>query len=346
MKVTLKQARFSRLPQVVGKCQSDIAGIAAFVNEAQQRLINAGGETGWWGTWERVLFNISRANPYLTLPREYARAINLAVCRSPIRVWNEFYTVLPGGPGLPPSGVDCRDWCGELEGYDQGMVPTLVDLPATSTIRLYAGDSVDADNAARLLFKGLDQNGLQIYSQDLYNNIQGFYLTLTTPFVDSSFTVSKITGIQKPETLGHVTVKAVNPTTGVETTLAILAPGETNPAYRRYHITALPAGCCATTSTTNVQITALCKREYIPATLDTDFLLIGNIPALIEECNSIRLSEMDDPAAMSKSEYHHKRALKLLNDELRHYLGDQAPSVSVDLWNGQPLHEQKIGSML
>lgn len=345
-KITLKDVRFSRVPQVIGLCQEDIPGIAAAANEAQQRLIFDGGDSGFWGGWEKVLFTPSRTSPYITLGREHARAINLDVCRHPIRLWNQFYTVLPGGPGLPPSSTDCQDWCGTLEGYDNGNVPTMVDLPTTSIIRVYASDPVDVANASRIMFKGQDQNGADIYSQDGYSNVQGFYLTLDTPFVDSSFTVSKIQEVIKDETLGSVIVKAVNPTTLVETTLATYAPRETHPSYRRYHITALPTGCCPLSSVGSVQVTALCKREFIPVALDTDFLIIGNIPALIEECMSIRLSEMDDPKSMAKAEYHHRRALQQLNNELRHYLGDVTPSIAVDLWEGSPLQAQKIGSML
>lgn len=347
MRRTLNYIRmYSRIPALIGLCQDDIPGIAAMVNEAQLRLLMEFGETGPFGCWEKVLFTATRTSPYITLGRHYCRAINLAVCRHPIRVYNEFYTVLPAGPGLPPDPTNCTDWCGDMEGYDAGTVPTMVDLPATSFLRLYATDPADVSAAKRILISGLDQNGQTIYSQDGFNQVQGFYLTAETPFVDSTFTVSKITAINKDVTVGNFILKAVNPTTGVETTLSTYEPGETTPSYRRYQITALPDNCCVGTNTTAIQITALCKLEYIPVAVDTDYLVIGNIPALTEECQSLRMAEMDDPKAMSKSEYHHKRAIKLLNAELRHYLGEQVPSIAVDIWENQPLQDQQIGSML
>lgn len=350
MKRTLKYVRFnSRIPQLIGVCQDNIPAIAASVNEAQERLILEGGETGWYGGWEKVLFTATRANPYITLPREYCKAINLAVCRHPIRLYNQFYTVLPGGPGLPPSPLCATDWCGNLEGYDAGTVPTMVDLPATSFLRLYASDPADIASAKRILITCLDANGQQVYSQDGFAQVNGFFLTAESPFIDSLFTVSKIQAVQKDETLGNFILKAVDPTTGVETTLSTYGPTETTTAYRRYQITALPPGCCCSgvcATTATVQITALCKLEYIPVAVDTDYLIIGNVPALTEECQSMRFAEMDDPKSMAKAEYHHKRALKQLNSELRHYLGDQVPSISVDIWENAPLQDQSIGSML
>lgn len=352
MRITLRDIRLrSRIPQLIGACQDNLPAIAAMVNEAQYRLIMAGGDTGFFGGWEKVLFSPSRFQPHITLPRQYCRCINLAVCRHPFRIYNEFYTVLPAGPGLPPEPSELVDWCGEIEGFDAGTVPTMVDLPATSYLRLYATESADVSAGKRILITGLDQNGQQIYSTAGTNNVNGFYLTAATPFADTTFTVSKIQAVNKDETVGFFTLKAVNPTTGVETTLANYAPTESKPAYRRYQITNLPTACCpsgcgtAVTSQT-VQVTSLCKLEYIPAALDTDYLIIGNIPALTEECQSMRFAEMDDPKSMAKAEYHHKRALKELNNELRHYLGDQVPSISVDVWAGQPLQDQSIGSML
>lgn len=349
MRTTLLDVRLSRLPALIGLCQDNRQAIAAAVNEAQQRLIMSFGEVGAWAGWEKVVFTASRANPYITLPSRYCRAINLAVCRHPFRVYNEFYSTIPAGPGLPPNPASSLDWCGEVQGFDLGMVPTLVDLPSTSILRVYASDPADVASAKRIFISGLDQNGQQIFSQDRFSNVNGFYITLDTPFADTTFSVSKIQAVSKDITLGNIILKSVS-STGVETTLSTYGPYETNPAYRRYQITSLPSTCCPTScppqTSTNVQITAICKLEYVPAVLDSDFLIINNIPALIEECVSIRMSEMDDPRSMAKSEYHHKRAIRQLNNQARHYTGDQVPSVSVDIWDGQPLIDQNVGRML
>lgn len=181
MRRTLKDCRFSRIPSLIGACQEDGPSIAAAVNEAQLRLLMEFGETGVWGSWEKVLFTASRLSPYITLPSQYCKAINLAVCQHPFRIYNQFYTVLPGGPGLPPDPGQIGDWCGEVEGYDVGTVPTMVDLPVTTTtpaftLRLYPTDAADVGAGKRILIECLDSNGQQVYSQDGFTQVKGIYI--------------------------------------------------------------------------------------------------------------------------------------------------------------------------
>jgi hypothetical protein len=89
----------------------------------------------------------------------------------------------------------------------------------------------------------------------------------------------------------------------------------------------------------------MAKLEFIPATRDTDFLIIGNIPALIEECKSIRYSDMDTTAAPALAQAAHLRAIKLLNQELTHYLGQLNPAVNLAPFGTATLGRQMIGSL-
>src|ERR1044071_5891391 len=158
---------------VLGECQSNIPALLSYVNEATQRLINAGSETGWWGAWSKVAFNVTRLVPYVTLGRLFARAINMDVCRFPIRIQNEFYEELDAGIGLRVPG-SITDWCGALEGFDRGVVSTMIDLtPTNQLVRLYASDAADAGKS--VIFSGAtDQNGNAIYSQNGNVSINGF----------------------------------------------------------------------------------------------------------------------------------------------------------------------------
>lgn len=194
MRITLADIRQSRLPRAIGLCAANLPEIAAAVNEAQQRLINAGGETGWWSGWAKVVFYATVSNPYITLPRNMARVINLAVCQKPIRINNEFYEILPGSVGLMPPSTSC-DWCGTVAGYERGVVPTLVDLPGTEYLRAYITDARDVN--LKLFITGLDQNGNGIYSTLGRNNVNGFTLIFAQPFITSGFTVSAIQSVQK-----------------------------------------------------------------------------------------------------------------------------------------------------
>lgn len=340
MRTTFSQVRQSRLPQTLGMCQGDLPQLAAMVNQAQQQLINAGGETGWWGGWAKVVFKVNRCQPFITLPREFARIINMDVCRFPVRVQNEFYDLLEAGVGLQDF-KHRRDWCGALEGYERGVFPTMTDLtPNTAQLlRVYLTDA--RDMGKRVLVSGLDQNGNAIYSQDGNQSVTGFYLPLEQPFSTSGFTVTHISAVQKDATFGDVLLYQVDPATGTQVLLSRYAPDEINPAYRRYFINHMPcvAGNVCTggtpappTAPPTVAVTAMAKLEFIPANRDTDYLIIGNIPALIYECQAIRYGGMDSQEAPAMEAKNHAKAIKLLNDELRHYLGETNVAINVAPW--------------
>lgn len=342
-RLTFAQVRSSRFPEVIVKCADDVPAIARAVNECQQRLINCGGETGWWGGWARVIFQISQADPFITLPREFARAINTDVCKRPIRMQNEFYEFLESGTGLKP-GTPCQPWCGMLQGYERGVFPTMTDLSGTQLLRVYLTDVRDVGK--RVLIDALDQNGNRIYSTDILNQVSGFYLTLDNPFVTSAFTVSAIRSVQKDATYGDILLKQVDPLTGDEVLLSRYAPDELNPAYRRYYIDHLPQTCCPGTVPNTVQVTALCKYEFLPVVRDTDFLVIGNLPALIEEAKATRFSDMDVTNSMQLEAKAHAKAIRLLNDELRHYCGELLPALNFAPFGNDRLEYAGIGTLI
>lgn len=334
MRATLKTVKQSRIPELVGICADDTYRLAALVNEAQQRLIYAGKEAGWWEGWVKTRFSVTAAAPYITLPREFARIINMSVCEQPIYIHNEFYEVLPGGPGPMPDTACCSDWCGSVAGYERGVWPTRVDLtPTNQRLRVYATDDRDLGN--KMLFVGLDQNGNTIYDMDGLNTSTGFYITLMNPFMDSGFDVSKITSVVKPVTYGDVLVYQVDQTTGDEVLLSRYLASETNPAYRRYYISPLCTSC------TSYTVNALAKVEFIPAMRDTDPLIIGNIPALTEMCQALRGYSQEVTAAREMAKESEKRAIKLLKQELDHYMGVEHPAVVVD--SMQQASFQRIG---
>lgn len=90
----------------------------------------------------------------------------------------------------------------------------------------------------------------------------------------------------------------------------------------------------------------MAKLEFIPANRDTDFLIIGNIPALIEECKAIRYSDMDVPNAAMLEAKSHSKAIKYLNQELAHYLGKLQPAVNFAPFGTAKLEYQMIGRMM
>lgn len=339
MRATLKTVKQSRIPELLGICADDTYRLAAVVNEAQQRLIYAGKEAGWWEGWVKVRFSVSQTAPYITLPREFARVINMSICNVPIYIHNEFYEVLPGGPGPMGDAACCSDWCGSVAGYERGVWPTMVDLtPTNQRLRVYTTD--DRDQGNTILIVGLDQNGHVIYDMQGLRTVTGFYMTFVAPFMDSSFDVQKITAIVKPVTFGDILLYQVDNTTGEEVLLSRFLASETNPAYRRYFITPL----C--TSSPAYSVNALAKLEYIPAIRDTDPLIIGNIPALAEMCQALRGYSQEVLAAHEMAEKHEKRAIKLLKQEMDHYLGVENPAVVVDSLQQASFHRIGLSTMI
>lgn len=337
MRTNFAAFRNSRIPEVLGRCVNDTPYLLGIVNEAIQRLLLEDQDGSFWGTNQKMVFNV--VSNQITGPREVARVSDLSVCGSAINIQNQFYEFLFGGGGLQPPNT-CTVNNGPIQALDRGTVSTLADFPSVNSyVRAYLTDARDVGKKVYIV--GKDQNGLVIREQDGYAWNDGFNLVLAQPFVTSGFTVSQISGVHKDSTYGDVVLYAVNPDSGVETLLSRYAADEEFPAYRRYYLTNLPSQCCS--SVTPVQVIGLVKLEFIPVTRDSDFLLIGNLAALKEECLAIKYSEMETEGSVQLSQMHHKKALALLNKELRVYEGDKRPAVNVAIYGTAHLRRHSIG---
>lgn len=351
MRLKLSDISTTRIPDRVGVCAEDFPSLASYLNEAQQRLINAAGENGFWGGWHKVVFNVTRTDPYITLPPQYARMISMDVCRRPVAIQNEHYEFLEFGIGLQ---VPCTNespflgmQCGTLQGYDRNVVNTAYDLtPTNQYLRTYITDVRDI--GAKFLISGaLDQNGVGIYTNDVNLQVDGFYLLGDQPFTTSPSIVTSFQAFSKPVTYGDVLLYQVDATTGVEVLLSRYTPQETNPTYRRYFIKSLPCGCCQSpTNPGYVQVVALLKVEYTPVVNPSDFLIISNVPALKAECESIRYGEIDNATSQALAQNSHAKAISLLNQELTHYIGKSKPAINVAPYGSAALERQMIGTLI
>lgn len=348
MRRTLSDVRHSMLPTELGLCQSDIPAIANYINLAQEILVPLGGESGWWGCTYKTAFNVPIFDPYITLPRGIARVAGAQMCKFPVRIQNQWYEFLEAGAGGKPSGCGMCE-APPLELYDRGTVPTAYDIKPDKPqlVRVYMTDPLD--EGKRVLIDGLDQNSNGIYSLDGVNSVKGFYLRLESPFSTSAFTLKTILSIQKDRTFGDVVLQMVDPDTGTEILLSRYQPDETNPCYRRYYANALPSACCKPTDPALVnmtQLTVMASLDFVPAYRDTDFLLIGCLPALLEECRSIKHSKVDDPAMKQMSMVEHRTAIRHLNNELKHYLGTMQPAIVFAPFGTARLERQMIGRLI
>jgi hypothetical protein len=343
-RLRLYDCRLSRLPTLVGLCVGNVPGISGYVNTAQRRLVFAkeAGDEGWNGTWAEMVFHVDPSNPYITTPREVARIEGMTVCDRPVPIQNQFYEYLQFGNGTLPKKCSQRG-CQNLEGYSKNNVPTFVDLSVPSAlIRVYITNA--ADIGKRMLVQGLDGNKNPYYSQDNFNRVLGQFEPFASPFTTWPMQFSAITGIQKDVTSGQVQVFQVDPATGIETLLLTMEPSEQTAWYRRYLLNPIPRRCCHL-GTGTVQVKALAKLDIIPVQVDTDYCLLTNLEAIIEECQSVRYSEIDTPGAKQMSKDRHLEAIRMLNGELTHYLGTNSPAISVKPFGSASLERVGVGMM-
>lgn len=328
-RLRLFDVRTSDLPVTNGLCATDRVSVARLVNRAQQRLLycKEAGEDSWIGTWAEVAINVSRSQPYVTLPRQIARLARVSVCNKPVPLRNQFYEYLQFGNGRMPKTCPYDRWA-IPQVFQRNHAIMFGRLSGTPrTIRVYSTDPSDGAAGLRLLVQGTDPSGNVVRSLDGPNQIVGENIYFTEPFADSSNQYNTITGFQKDVTMGEIQIFEVDPATGSQVLLHTMEPGEQSSSYSRYYFHNLPCNCCTLTSPVQpITVLAIAKLEPIPVKVDQDYLIIQNLEALIEEAHSLRYSEMDHTDAKKESIYHHSRAVQFLNGELTHYLGLNNPS--------------------
>jgi len=324
----------------LGICIGNIPALTGLVNVATERLISdpLAPEEGWWGGWAKYVFNVDPTNAFIVLPRGLARIIVLDVNTCPVKLQNGFYEFLDYGTGLQPKPCKENVCNGFTQTYDRETVPTLGVLASTpQIIRVFPVDPRDAGST--VIIQGTDQNGQTVTSTDAVTNqtILGEEVTLNLPFVDTvnqfmSFpNMAGITGIEKDATFGPVTFFQVDPNTGFSSPLSSMEPSETSSSYRRYYVGNLPCRPACTTGGVS-QVTAMAKLEYTPIQSDPDYLGIPCVPALIAECEALRYESMDNMKAQQMGTAKHAKALQLLFGQLQHYMGNERPAVSVNLF--------------
>lgn len=345
--------RSSLGPTTVGLCATDITTLLAYANEAEQRLIEdpMSPEDGWYGSEVVMRFNVSRSEPSIVAPQNVARIMGIDVCKSPVRINNQFYEFLEFGPGFQPKGClnangssISRHCQGPIMAYERETVTTFSPLLATPQyIRAYVSDPADVGRKA--LVQGKDSNGQIVRFLDALANASGLgeSITFSSPFTDSTNLFSEITGIQKQKTFGEVQFFQVDATSGQESPLLVMGPSETTASYRKYFVNNLPnvpQDASGTPST--VQVLALCKLDFVPLTCDSDYLNLQSVPALIDACQWLRMSRMDVPGAQQLAEVKYQSALRLLYGKLQHYEGVTNPALQRHIFGSNRMYPQAI----
>jgi len=118
---------------------------------------------------------------------------------------------------------------------------------------------------------------------------------------------SCIDAVNKTTTKGWVRVYAVDPLTASESCIAILAPDETLPQYRRYEIPGFENQEGST-------VTILAKRKFIPVKNDNDDLIVTNLGALKMMAIAIEKEENNN---LVEAKIYEDKAVDLLKEELK-----------------------------
>jgi hypothetical protein len=136
-------------------------------------------------------------------------------------------------------------------------------------------------------------------------------LTLTELPRTTKNTFRDIDAINKTPTKGWVRVYALDPLTSVESCIAILAPDETLPQYRRYAIPGFE-------NEEGSAVTVLAKRKFIPVTNDDDDLIVTNLGALKMMAIAIEKEENNN---LVEAKIYEDKAVDLLKEELKEVEG-------------------------
>lgn len=345
MRPTLSQFRAQWPAEATGVCQAD-PQVVAYCNEAQEKLMIdvLCPDEGWAFGWVtlNLTATVNNGSAYVTVPQEISRLIVTDVCKHPVRIRNAFWEFMEFGHGLQPK--TCRSGCGSpFSVYERDNVVTLTDLVGTKTVRMYPSDV--RDTGRRILLQGKDQNGMTILTTDPGTGLSapGEYVQFQFPFSNSVNQFSTITGIQKDQCWGVIQIFQVDPVSGVETPLSSMEPNDGSSWFRRYLVSGIPSTnlCCASPASP-LQLTAQGRLDFRPVASETDYLTIACIPALKEECLSIRYGNMDSANAAQQSMMHHAKAIGYLNGQLDSVYGKVNTAVRVPIWGSQKLRRQPV----
>lgn len=320
-RVTLADARASRIPQVIGAC-ADNHRFLDLINEAQQRLLTKG---HWWGTSAK--FRICASNSCLTLPRGIATVEAAAVCGTPITVRDFWFEFLEGGVGTRNGGSGCGGEGGGWAGGEmllRGRYPSFGDVQGTNKkLRFVCDLASDVGKVALPL--GYDANGNWLRTQQggVWSDGEAVPLAQAPGATTANF-FSTMTDLQMPGTLnGQVWLYELNTTLNTQRLIGQYQPGETRPSYARYYLPGLCPVSCGAGQPATALVEIMAKLEFIPVRADTDYLIIGNLPALKEMCMALNAAE-HEPDSTKKTALlaaGYKAAIGELDSELDHYLG-------------------------
>jgi hypothetical protein len=332
MRSTLADARQAIARAIGGVCTTDTR-VVEYCNEAVQRLLLAGKWVGTYGKY-RMCTTGNESESIITWPRNIETIESVALSQYPGTVRNGWFEFISDGPGTltKDSGIG-----NQL--VDLGEFPTTSDILTTGnkkTIRVVS-DGTEAAGLKLHVF-GLDWQGDLIQTSISGSISRGEQITISSSGNTSAVADgwSKITGVIKPTTTYPIRVYERDTVTGTDRQIAYYEPDELRPMYRRSIIPGLQnMGACDQCSSGTPLVEVIAKHRFTKVVNDTDFLAIGNIPAIKLEVKAILKEERE---LWDEAQKYHMKAVALLQDELNHWLGDGAvptfSHVHPNVWGG------------
>lgn len=324
MRTTYQNLLESRIPAAVGLCADDRTGkLLKWVNEACHILLLRG---LYWGTTGK--YSLCATSNCITLPPQMATIEKINVQHAPVMLRNIWFQFIQNGPGS--SG------CSTFNAQFIGSFPTFDTIDRTGKQITWIVDvAQDAGNVA--VFLGYDENKNWIRTEQDGELKDGVALVgAQSPGSESSIVFSSITDVRLPDMSGQSWLYQSDAGT-LEKLVGHYQYFERNPSYRRYKVPSIK--CCADCRTL---IEVVAKHEFIPVRVPTDYLPIGNLPALKWMVMAVKkYEEAENGAGILEADGFRDRAVQLLDQELAHYQGtstDDVPNiVGFSVGSNQPV---------
>jgi hypothetical protein len=278
----------------------------------------------WWGTYKRL--KICASEGCITWPRQVKTVEAIDLCGFGIPIRNSWYEFQENVCAPKISDENC---CGQQQLLDRDTVSQFRDFSDDSYIRLYPASATD--DGKQILIQGLDINGVPIRTNTGTEWVEGEYVTLASPFVDTVniFKGPKLTGVQKPVTNERVRAYSVNASTSAETLIATWEPSEEFPQYRRTFLNNLPkcqsnedkcsaSDGCETEAEDcgNIVLNCIVRLQFVPLVVDSDWLIIECFEAMKMMMKSITTENKEE---YDQAEIERGKAFRSIRNELEAY---------------------------
>jgi hypothetical protein len=261
----------------------------------------------------------------------------VAICGQPIPIRDFMWEFCEQGVGIQGQFIGTsgnRFNCGGNEAIYRGRFCTMNDIQGLDKkLRLVC--DLDSDVGKPVICLGNNENLMWLRSEQGGTVKDGEVIPLAqAPGTDSTNLFSTLTDIQLPADLnGAVWLFEYNTTTNTQRLLSKFEFDDTRPSYQRYYFPSIRTAADSNGQCTQTLCDCVVKLDYVPLRGDdSEYLLIGHLPAMKEAMNAINKAE-HEPDSMKANQIIMAGiavAVRLLNSEVQHYRGDATtPSINV-----------------